>query len=332
VNAARLAGGLDRPATGCTAHSVVSRRDRTSLRRFQSSGERRRSPVLLVPSLINRSRIWDLRPGDSFVEGMLAAGYDVYLMDWGTIDERDATNTLSTYVDGYIPSAVDRVEQLSGALPILIGHCLGGIMATLWAASTDRQPPALVSIAAPTNWAEMGPLYQLTRAGRLEPEAVLDSTGNVPAKSMLRAFQMLRPLGDLTGYVTLWERMYDRAAAQAIYALTDWAHDHVPFPGATFVEMIRRLSRENGLCNGEVVLGGQPRRLKDISAPFFNVYGTHDHVTPPDSVRPLTDLVGSQIKTERDLSAGHVGLLVGGTARRKTLPAITEWLDEVIND
>ena len=113
VNAARLAGGLDRPATGCAAHSVVSRRDRTSLRRFQSSGERRRSPVLLVPSLINRSRIWDLRPGDSFVEGMLAAGYDVYLMDWGTIDERDATNTLSTYVDGYIPSAVDRVEQLS---------------------------------------------------------------------------------------------------------------------------------------------------------------------------------------------------------------------------
>src|SRR5437773_2500204 len=84
LTAARRAGGLDRPATGCTAHSVVSRRDRTSLRRFQSSGERRRSPVLLVPSLINRSRIWDLRPGDSFVEGMLAAGYDVYLMDWGT--------------------------------------------------------------------------------------------------------------------------------------------------------------------------------------------------------------------------------------------------------
>ena len=81
----------------------------------------------------------------------------------------------------------------------------------------------------------MGPLARLTQYGRLNPEDVLDQTGNVAPTTILRACQMLRPLGDLAGYVTLWDRLDDRAAAQAIWAITEWAHDHVRFPGAAFV-------------------------------------------------------------------------------------------------
>jgi polyhydroxyalkanoate synthase len=327
VNGLRFAAGLDRPATGCTPQSVVWRSDRASLRRFRNAGGST-GAVFLVPSLINRSHIWDLRPGDSFVEGLLAAGYDVFLIDWGRPDERDADNTLSTYVDGYLPAAYQRAVELAGCAPVVIGHCFGGVMSVLWAASTDYQPPALVALATPTNWAETGPLYNLTRAGRLDPERVLDATGNVPPASMLRAFQMLRPLGDLAGWVTLWDRLHNRHAAQAIYALTDWAHDHVPFPGQTFVEMIRQISRGNAMFTGEVVLDGVPRKLSDIRCPFLNVYGTHDHVTPPASVLPLAELVGSLRKSTIALPAGHVGLLAGGTARRKTLPAVVEWLQQ----
>ena len=75
-------GGLDRPQTGCTPHVVIWRKDRATLRHYTGATSGR--AVLLVPSLINRSHIWDLRPGDSFVEGLLALGYDVYLVDWGT--------------------------------------------------------------------------------------------------------------------------------------------------------------------------------------------------------------------------------------------------------
>jgi polyhydroxyalkanoate synthase len=56
----------------------------------------------------------------------------------------------------------------------------------------------------------MGPLAQMTRQGRLNPEDLLDESGNVRPTTLLRTFQMLRPLGDLTGYVTLWTRMHDR--------------------------------------------------------------------------------------------------------------------------
>ena len=143
---------------------------------------------------------------------------------------------------------------------------------------------------------------------------------------MLRAFQMIRPLGDLAGYVTLWDRLHDRSAAQAIRALSDWAHGHVPFPGAAFRELIRELSRANALHHGEVVLAGHTRRLLDITTPFLNIYGKHDHVSPPASVAPLTELVGSEDREGVELRAGHVGLLVGGTARKSTLPTLDDWL------
>ncbi len=39
--------------------------------------------LLIVFSLFSRSYIMDLRPGNSFVERLLAAGFDVYLLDWG---------------------------------------------------------------------------------------------------------------------------------------------------------------------------------------------------------------------------------------------------------
>jgi polyhydroxyalkanoate synthase subunit PhaC len=326
INAARMAGGLDRPAVGCTPYDVVWRQDRASLRRYRAGADPGRPAVLLIPSLINRSHVWDLRPGDSFVEGLLGRGYDVFLADWGVPDQRDADNSIATYVDGYMPAIYGAALEQGGQTPAVVGHCFGGVLALLWAASQGDQPPALVSVATPTNWLEMGPLAAITRQGRIEPEDVLDATGNVPPRTLLRAFQMIRPLGDLAGYVTLWDRLHDRPTAQAIRALSDWAHGHVPFPGAAFRELIRDLSRGNALYHGEVVLGGRARRLRDVSAPFLNLYGAHDHVSPPESVAPLTELVGSEDREGFQLRAGHVGLLVGGTARKATLPTLHDWL------
>jgi polyhydroxyalkanoate synthase subunit PhaC len=330
VNGLRLAAGLDRPGVGCTPRTVIWSRGRASLMHYTAGADAGRPAILLVPSLINRSHIWDLRHGESFVEHLLGAGYDVLCLDWGQPDARDAHNTMSTYVDDYMVAAVAAATRRCGSVPIVIGHCFGGLMALLWAASTEQQPPALITLAAPTNWDEVGPLSWLTRQGRIEPEDVLDETGNVPPAAMLAAFQMIRPLGDVVTYVTLFDRLHDREATQAIWALTVWARGHIPFPGATFVEMIRKLSRENSLTTGKVAFGGRIRELSSITAPFLSIYGSKDHVAPPESVKPLIGLVGSQKAEQRELNAGHIGLLVGSTMRTKTIPTVIGWLDEVL--
>jgi polyhydroxyalkanoate synthase len=60
--------------------------------------------------------------------------------------------------------------------------------------------------------------------------------------------------------------------------------------------------------------------------PFLNVVGEADHIVPPDAVGPLASLVGSTDAEELRLPAGHVGLVVGKGARRRTLPAMAEWV------
>ena len=59
------------------------------------------------------------------------------------------------------------------------------------------------------------------------------------------------------------------------------------------------------------------------------MYGTHDHVTPPASVAPLAERIGSERTDTLVVRSGHIGLLVGGSARKQTLPKITEWLASV---
>ena len=330
INGLRLAASLDRPGVGCTPRTVIWSRGRASLMHYTAGADAGRPAILLVPSLINRSYIWDLRHGDSFVEHLLGAGYDVLCLDWGQPDARDAHNTMSTYIDDYMMAAVAAATRRCASVPIVIGHCFGSLIAVLWAASTEQQPPALITLAAPTNWDEVGPLSWITRQGRIETEDVLDETGNVPPAAMLAAFRMIRPLGDAVTYVTLVDRLHDREATQAIWALTVWARGHIPFPGATFVEMIRKLSRENSLTTGKVAFGGRIRELSNITAPFLNIYGSKDHVAPPESVKPLTGLVGSRKAEQRELNAGHIGLLVGSTMRAKTMPTVIGWLDEVL--
>src|SRR4051812_32478817 len=134
ANALRLLGGLDRPRTGCTPHVTLWRQDRVTLRRYGAGVGGGGAPLLLVPSLINRSHIWDLRPGDSLVEGLLHRGHDVFLIDWGVPDERDAGNTMSTYVDEYLPAA-SAAAAAAGAPPAVLAHCFGGVIASIGAAT-----------------------------------------------------------------------------------------------------------------------------------------------------------------------------------------------------
>jgi len=77
------------------------RSGRTELWRYRSDRVSVSPPLLIVYSLFNRSYILDLQPGNSFVEHLLNAGFDVYMLDWGIPDERDARNTLDDYIDDY---------------------------------------------------------------------------------------------------------------------------------------------------------------------------------------------------------------------------------------
>jgi poly[(R)-3-hydroxyalkanoate] polymerase subunit PhaC len=327
-NGIKLAAGVDRPGVGLTPKDVVWQRGRCQLWHYRSDKVRYSPPLLIVFSLVSRSYILDLTPGNSFIEQLLDAGFDVYMLDWGEPDERDAANRLEDYADDYIPAGIDRVRELSGADEInLFGYCFGGDLTLLHAAHHPESPlRSLTVLATPVDFRHMGPMADLFQAGRLEVDQVVGDDGNVPPSVVVQGFKTLTPTAEVTRYVTLWERLWSDEYVAAYQAMTGWSDDHVPFPGAAARETVQMLVRDNAMVTDRLTVGGDPVHLSDITVPFLTVRANRDHIVPPDATAPLIDLVGSADKHELCLDAGHMGLVVGKTAARTTVPTILDFL------
>lgn len=328
-NGIRLATGVSRPKLGATPKDVVWRRGRTELWHYRNDNVRVSPPLLIVFSLFSRSYILDLQSGNSFVERLLAAGFDVYLLDWGVPDERDAANELEDYVDDYLPAAVERVRRVSGAEEVnLFGYCFGSVLSLLYAAHhVDAPLRSLTVLATPVGLQQLGPLTSVIGKDGMNVESMLDADGNLPPQIIHQAFQVLKPTAQFTQYVDLWERMWGDDYVTAHQAMTGWASDHIPLPGGV-AKQLGQLVQDNAIVNDTLVLGGDRVTLSAITTPFLTVLATRDHIVPEACAAPLIDLVGSPDKQQLRLDAGHVGLLVGRTAAKTTIPTIIEFLTE----
>lgn len=327
-NGIRMLTGIDRPAVGLTPKDVVWRKGRSELWRYRSDQVALYPPLLLIFSLVSRSYILDLTPDNSFIRQLLAAGFDVYLLDWGVPDERDAGNTLEDYADGYIPAAIEEVCRRSGVDEVsMIGYCFGGILALLHAAHHPESPVrSLTAMATPVDFRCMGPLVDIVRSGDLDPLSVLSDDGNVPASVIQQGFRTQHPTADVTRYVTLWERLWSDEYVAAYQAMTCWSQNHIPFPGAAFLQTAGMLVRDNGMVTDSLSLGGDRVHLGDVRCPFLSVVAERDNIVPLPAAAPLIELVGATDKQELRLPAGHIGLVVGRTASRTTVPTIIDFL------
>ncbi len=326
-NGIRLATGA-RPGIGCTPKDVVWRRGRTELWHYCNDDVRVTPPLLIVFSLISRSYILDLSPGNSFVEHLLKSGFDVWLLDWGVPDERDAQNRLEDYVDAYLPAGITRILELTGCDEVnLLGYCFGGDLALLYAAHHPGSPlRSLTVMATPVDFRYLGPLADVFGVGGLDVADVLDADGNVPPQVVLQGFRTLKPTSQVTRYVDLWERLWNDEYVAAYQAMTAWSDDHVPFPGAAAEETVRMLVRDNGFVTDRLTVGGDRVHLADVRCPFLTVLAKRDHIVPEPAAAPVIELVGAPDKHELRLDAGHIGLVVGKTAARTTLPTIIDFL------
>lgn len=328
-NGLRFLAGIGKPLTGATPRDEVWNTGKVQLWRYRSEERRFAAPLLLVHSLVSKSYVFDMAPGNSFVEAMLRRGHDVYLLDWGIPDELEAGHTLETYVDDYIPSAVRMARRDSGSDHVnVFGYCFGGLLSLLYAAGHTADPVRSLSVmATPIDFSHMGPLSSLLQQGRVDPEDLLDATGNVPADVILNGFRMAQPTSSVTEYVNLWQHLWNDDYLDAHRIMAGWGKDHIPFPGAAFVQTVQLFTRGNHLVTGRVPLRGGTVDLADIRVPFHNVLGDRDHLVPPEAVGPLTSLVGDGDGTETRLTAGHVGLIVGRAAQSRNIPAMASWIE-----
>lgn len=288
-----------------------------------------RVPLLIVMSLVSKPYIFDLTPGQSFIEHLVRAGFDVYLVDWGTPRQEHRTLGIDDYVADLLPECVGQVQAHSGEDDVtLVGYCLGGIFTTLYAARENRGPlKNLLLIATPVNGEGMVMQRKLLMAQGLDPDLLVDTLGNIPSAMIEGAFQMLRPLQKASGQATLLNNLHDPAFVKAHLRIVRWGADALPFPGEAFRQLARDFVLDNRIVKGELAVRGVVCDLGRIRVPLLHVVAAHDHVVPAAASADLVRLAGSKDKQELVIKGGHVSLVAGVGAVTRTWPRIVEWLE-----
>lgn len=316
---------------GQTPKRAVWRRNKARLYRYRArSTSQHPVPLLLVHSLISRSYILDLIPGNSFIEYLLEQGFDVYLADWGVPTAEDAGLQLEDYVLDYLPRMVDAVLHESGADELsMLGYCMGGLLTLLHAATHPDSPVRnVLSLATPVDFDHMG--LQGLWGRSIDAGRLANTFGNIPAAAIKHSFRMLKPASEFSPvrYIGLWQNVEnDRFVAQ-FRAFDRWTQEHIDFPGATFRQVTRDLVQGNKLVRGGMELGGQPVDLSNIRQSFLGIAAEGDHIVPLASTTPQAGLTGSADRDFVTLPGGHVGLVAGRGARTTLWPRVSAWLAE----
>jgi polyhydroxyalkanoate synthase len=313
-----------------TPKDVVWRHRKTTLYRYRSADRRHAVPVLLVFALINRPHIFDLRPGHSFIEYLLAEGFDVYLLDWGLPGAEDRDTGLEYYVCDALPWAMREVKRSSGVEAVtLMGWCIGGTLCAMHAALEGPRSPArnLVLLTTPIDTRES--LYsKWVGPDDFDVDHLTDAWPVVPGVTIDVANKLMKPVTNLwTSYRRLAESVYDGTADREAYqSMAKWIADNPAFPARAFREWVTWLYKENRLVRGRLRLRGRRVDLARIEQPLLVVTARADHIAPPSNSQPLLDLTSSSDVEHFDRPGGHIGLMAGSRARREIWPDVADWL------
>lgn len=317
-----------KPVVGATPADVVHTENKWRLLRYRprAEGLAYTTPVLMVPSLINRHYVLDLMPGKSLAEYLVARGHDLYCIDWGTPGDEDRFLTFDDVCDRAIGRALRVAAHTSGTdAAHLFGYCLGGTLAVIHAAARPERVRTLLALAAPVRFDDGGLLAQWTNSPGFDLDALVDGFGNVPWQLMQSAFQMLRPILTLSKNVHLFDRAWDDEYLDGFLALERWGSDNVSFPGVCYREYVDQLYRRNLLHKGELRLSGRPARMEEIRAPTLSIAFQHDNIVPQLSAAELIGRISSEDKELWTLPGGHVGAVVSRAAAKNLWPKRSAW-------
>jgi polyhydroxyalkanoate synthase len=296
------------------------------LYRFRTAARSGTKPFLLIPSMINRWYVLDLRPGASLVEALVRAGFDVWCLDWGTPEAEDR------YLDweavlARLGRAVRRVKRETGASTLgVLGYCMGGTLTTIYAAQHADEIAALVTLAAPIDFGRGGQLRCMVEPQWFDADAIADA-GNVTPHQMQSGFVALRPTLELGKLASLPDLATDAKAREAFLALDAWASDNIPFPADAYRRYIREMYQANQLVEGGHRVGNRDVNLSAITCPTLVITASRDQICPPAAATALLDLVSSSDKQTLEVAGGHVGAVVGSRAAKEMYPALIRWLE-----
>lgn len=280
--------------------------------------------VVFVPSLVNRAQVLDLMEGRSLLRHLAGQGVRASLLDWGWPGEAERGFTLTDYIAG-------RLERMLAAQPqrvVLVGYCMGGLLALAAALRRPDRVAALGLLATPWDFhATPGDATRAAAAAALLPglEPMMQASGTLPVDVIQALFAGLDPWG-IPQKFRAFARLDPASSRAALFvALEDWLNDGVPLAAPVARETLGGWYGANTTARLTWRVAGAVMDPAALAVPAFLAIPRRDRIVPPASARALARRLppGAAL---HEAAAGHIGMVAGTGAEAALWRPLLSWL------
>ncbi|MFV5629231.1 alpha/beta fold hydrolase [Acinetobacter oleivorans] len=324
-----------------TTFEVIGEFNQTRIRYYAATQKKFKEPLVFVAPLAINMAIYDLYPYRSLIKYFQNAGFDVYLVDWGRLKFKDRHLNFLSFIEDFIPKAIELVRAHSGSEQIsLHGWSMAGIFVTLYAAlNQPNHIKNLIVLGSPIDSyasGHIGKLYQtinqlISRNKRIQeriysglPKRLIHSPGILNSLG----FKILDPKGWLDGHVQLLKNLDDLQFVQEHATLSNFLNNMIDYPGGINQDMLFNVWLQNPLKRGFIQLKDKKIELKNIDCSLLVGAGRSDQLVTADAASPLSQLTSSQDVTFTLIPGGHLGLMSSQASALEFWPKLAAWLAE----
>ena len=286
--------------------------------------------VLLVPSLVNRATILDLSPERSLVDYLARSGLRPVVLDWGSPSAAENGFSLTDYICGYLAAGLELAMGQNGGRPVmLLGYCMGGLLALAAAQHYAERVSALILLATPWDFHSDSRLTGRLRANLPVLARLIDQQNGLSVDSLQSLFYGLDPFLVVRKYCQMGaslggESGGDSGALADFTRLEDWLNDGVPLVRGVASETLLGWYGGNRTLRREWLVAGTAIDPSLVRQPALVVIPSRDRIVPPASALALAQSLPRAEVLSPEI--GHVGMMASPRAEALVWQPLVKWL------
>ena len=290
-------------------------------------GKNKGTPLLLIPSLINRSSILDLCEDRSFARWIAAQNTNVYLLDWGNVAQDPAQKTIDGVVLQRLVPAIEEIAAQEGQPVSVLGYCMGGTLLMGAAMHAEEHINKIVLLAAPWDF-HAGSQEFLKRVKFWAPstQPFIGQGRDLPVEGIQTLFASLDPAMAARKFITFGEMDLDSPEARLFVAVEDWLNEGVALPAGVAAHCLEEWYMQNRPGGGTWEVGGKTVDLAALDIKTLIVTSKRDRLVEYEcAAAPHKIMKNCEILSPE---CGHIGMIAGKNSIEILWQPLANWLSQ----
>lgn len=283
--------------------------------------------VLLVPSLVNTSTVFDLAQGHSFFAFLQHAGVYPLILDWGDLARDEECQSLDDLVVKYLVPCLEDVANLYQGPVHVLGYCLGGILSVAACSIASDCVASLTCLATPWDFsAGLGALAQRSVFYRDRVHEYMASPEILKAEWVQSVFTSLNSDAIVKKFAAFSKVEHGSMRENLFVAAEDWINEGVDMRFDLACDLVERLFVSNEACRGALRVAGVLIDASRIQQRAMVIASQRDVIVDFESAQALAGSLPNACMLAPD--CGHVGMMASTQARVKVWENFVSWMKE----